>query len=155
MLWIVKNQVWSVCAIFLFCLFEMNPLIHNFLHLSHCQSENSNFCGTLIFNQSLRDLEFGKHFRSMTKKVKTCIVRIIIYEYNQILASLKEGLDIHPLTSICTKSRRLVVEVDAWNINGRRCFLKIHLAHKSNWVCNFLRGRPLAGLYQVACVVVK
>jgi hypothetical protein len=49
----------------------------------------------------------------MTKKVKTCIARIIIYEYNQILASLKEGLDIHPLTSICKKLRRLVAKVDA------------------------------------------
>lgn len=117
--------------------------------------ENFNFCATLIFDQSLIDLEFGKHVRSMTKKVKNCIARIIIYEYNQILASLKEGLDIHPLASICIKSRRLVVEVDAWNINGRRCFPKIHLAHKGNWVCTFLGGRPLARLYQVACVVVK
>jgi hypothetical protein len=75
--------------------------------------ENFNFCGTLIFNQNIIDLEFGKHFRSMTMKIKTCIARIIIYEYNQILASLKKGLDIHPLTSICTKSKRLVVEVDA------------------------------------------
>jgi hypothetical protein len=153
--WVVKNQVKSVCAIFLFYLFKMNPLIHNFLHLSPLSKWRALIFVEHQFSTNLIDLEFGKHFRSMTKKVKTCITKIIIYEYNQILASLKEGLDIHPLTSICTKSRRLVAEVNTWNINGKRCFPKTHPAHKGNWVCNFLGGRPLAKLYQVACVVVK
>ncbi len=98
-----------------------------------------NICKRLIFDQNLIDLEFGKHFKSIMKKVKGYITWIIIMDTTKYWAPLKEGFDIHSLTFICTRSKRLVVQVNAWDKNGRRCFFqKIRLSHKGYWICNFL-----------------
>lgn len=72
---------------------------------------------TLIFDQNLIDLEFGKHFIFMMKKVKGYITRIIIMDTTKYCAPLKEGFDIHPFTFICTRSKRLVVRVNGWDKN--------------------------------------
>lgn len=47
------------------------------------------------------------------KKVKGYITRIIIMDTTKYWARFKEGFDIHPLTFRCTRSKRLVVRINA------------------------------------------